>query len=291
MISAGFISALARAAGVALIAACGLSGYYAQAQTDGNFGKSSGPVVVLPGMPSEGGDLAIHLPGREYRAGGGWWALACPARCEVYPLNLAVTPKLHPTYDGDPVPGQMLRLSPAPATNALLAFKPFRLGTELKLRAGPVPTYYPGTLPRLRRPASPGTMEGEIGLPKGQAARLVPTLLLPSSSMAESKKEKKLAKGSEELPGGGLQLELHMDGRQQALGAFNFGIEGDMALKPSDYVIWVGDLDGDGKPDFLLNFDFNGTDIALFLSSLAKDGEIVGEAGRFRYFPIDSAGC
>lgn len=275
----------ARAIGILAVVSWVMCASPAPAQTDANSGKSSGPIVVMPGMPVEQGFLERHLPGREYRAGSGWWALACPARCELYPLNLAMTPKLHPTYDGDPVAGQMLRFSPVPpVANVLLAFKPFHLSSELKLRPGPLPTYYPGNLPHLRRPNSPGTMEGEIGLPQGRTARLVPTLLLPPT---DSKKEGK----DEAAADGALQLELHMGGRQQTLGAFNFGIEGTMALKPSDYVIWVGDLDGDGKPDFLLNFDFHGTDIALFLSSLAKDDEIVGEAGRFRYFPIDSAGC
>jgi hypothetical protein len=261
----------------------------AHAQTDANAGKSSGPVVVVPGKSVEGAALAMHLPGREYRAGSGWWALACPARCELYPLNLGVTPKLHPAYDSDPVPGQMLRFSPVPpVANILLAFKPLRLGAELKLRAGLVPTYFPGTLPRLRRPNSPGTMEGEIGLPQGQTVRLVPTLVLPHGHLAGTSKNE--PKG-EPVPEGALKLELHMDGRQQVLGSFNFGIESAIALKPRDYVIWVGDLDGDGKPDFLLNFDFHGTNVALFLSSLAKEGEIVGEAGRFQYFPIDSPGC
>src|SRR5450759_3000214 len=100
-----------------------------------------------------------------------------------------------------------------------MAFKPFRLTTALKLQAGPVTTYYPGILPHLRRPASPGTMEGEIGLRGGRTARLVPTLLLPAEGAA-----KKLQPG-EEQTGGGLQLELHMDGRHQTLGAFSFAMD------------------------------------------------------------------
>lgn len=261
----------------------------ALAQVDENSGKSMGQMIVLPGMTVAKGVMAMHLPGNEYAAGIGWWALACPARCELFALRLTVTPKLHPAYDSEPVPGQMLLFLPVPpVTNVLLSFKPSRLNTQLKLHAGPVTTYYPGILPHLRRPNSAGTMESEIGLPEGRTARLVPTLLLPPPRTEGNSKK---AQRGESETGGILQLELHMDGRYQALGVFNFGIEGAMALKPSDYVIWSGDLDGDGKPDFLLNFDFHGTDLALFLSSLARNGEIVGEAGRFKYFPIDSAGC
>ena len=41
---------------------------------------------------------------------------------------------------------------------------------------------------------------------------------------------------------------------------------------------WIGDLDNDGKPDFLLNQSTSesGTDLMLYLSSAAKAGELVG---------------
>lgn len=251
-----------------------------------NTGKSSGPVVTLPRTAIQEGKLEIHLPGREYKAGNGWWALACPGRCELYPLSLSIKPEKHPVYDGDPVPGQRLVFNPVPAiSDALVIFKPLRRKQLLNLQAGPVPTYYPGLLPRLRRPASPGTMEGEIGLPKGQSARLVPVLLIPEEANQNADRR------YEQPNPPTLTLELHMDGRRQSLGSFNFGIEGTMALKPADYLIWVGDLDGDGKPDFLVNLDFSGSDQVLFLSTQAEGDELVGEAGHFLYFPIDSAGC
>lgn len=45
-------------------------------------------------------------------------------------------------------------------------------------------------------------------------------------------------------------------------------------------VIWAGDLDGDGKLDLLVDVSNqdNGSDTALFLSSKAKRGELVGLA-------------
>jgi hypothetical protein len=56
-------------------------------------------------------------------------------------------------------------------------------------------------------------------------------------------------------------------------------------------LLWAGDLDADGKPDFLVSFGMGSYNVALFLSSLAGPGEMVGEAGRFAYFPVEMAGC
>ena len=70
-------------------------------------------------------------------------------------------------------------------------------------------------------------------------------------------------------------------------------MEGPGQLRPRDYLLWAGDLDGDGKPDFILNHGEQeyGVNVALYLSSLAKKGELVGVAGRFLYSDPRSAGC
>jgi hypothetical protein len=56
---------------------------------------------------------------------------------------------------------------------------------------------------------------------------------------------------------------------------------GDAELK----ILWVGDLDGDGKPDFLLDIsDYHETtEVALFLSSIADKGELVKFAVKAMY--------
>lgn len=47
--------------------------------------------------------------------------------------------------------------------------------------------------------------------------------------------------------------------------------------------LWIGDLDGDTKPDFILNLSEKGltTDTRLYLSSFARAGELVGLVGSF----------
>jgi hypothetical protein len=50
------------------------------------------------------------------------------------------------------------------------------------------------------------------------------------------------------------------------------------------YIVWVGDLDDDGKWDCLIDTGahYNVSELTLFLSSLAKEGGLVGIAGVFR---------
>jgi hypothetical protein len=231
--------------------------------------KSRGDVVILPGLL---GDSSGHYPGWEYKSGGGWWALHCMGECVLSEQRLDVSALDHPTYDGDPVPGQVLTFSPERPVSTLLLFKPIRSMRQLKLAAGPVVTYFrPGQVDGVQRPAdSPGTMEWEVLVEGNPPLRFVPVV-------AER--------------GAPLQLEVELGGRRQLLGKFNFAPPDPFPMSLSDYLLWVGDLDGDGRPDLLVNLDFHGTDIALFLSSAARGEEIAHEVGRFKYFPIAIAGC
>jgi hypothetical protein len=53
----------------------------------------------------------------------------------------------------------------------------------------------------------------------------------------------------------------------------------------------VGDLDNDGKADFIIDTGAVTTNLTLYLSSLAGPGEAVGMAGSFSYVAPDEAGC
>jgi hypothetical protein len=50
-------------------------------------------------------------------------------------------------------------------------------------------------------------------------------------------------------------------------------------FRSKDYLLWAGDLDGDGKPDFLISFVDGDGPIHLYLSSTAKPKRLVGLAG------------
>ena len=274
------------ALGLAAVGA--VAGDTADADTYGH--KSDGPMVILPSHADpegvSGGAVWLHLAGREYRSGAGWWALRCDAACELIPLSLTVSSKDHPVYDASPTRGQVLEFSPRlPADGVVAVFKPFRAPLDkLQLKAGPVPSWIPGLECKPKkgvRYQGGHVMGGELRLPGGEKFLLVPRLEQPSKAAAEA------GIGPEAW------LELQAGAKRQRIGEFEFDITWDegSTLEPASYIRWVGDLDNDGKADFLVDTGAITTKLALYLSSLAGPGEVVGMAGSFTYVAPNEAGC
>ena len=44
----------------------------------------------------------------------------------------------------------------------------------------------------------------------------------------------------------------------------------------TDYLLWAGDLDGDGRPDYLISYVDGYGEIVLYLSSEADAADLVG---------------
>lgn len=76
-------------------------------------------------------------------------------------------------------------------------------------------------------------------------------------------------------------LELRAYGKRQALAGYKN--TGTQVPDASSILRWAGDLDGDGKLDLILSHDEQDIDGALYLSSLAKPGQLVGLAGSMKY--------
>lgn len=268
---------------------------------------TSGDMVLFPGPlapltaseeTTEKGPVGWNIPGRHYKSGPGWWVLACRRQCTLTAAELKVSAATHPDYDAPPLPSQFLQWSPLPdglalaaaptggdkpADGVLLAiFKPVRQLADLKLREGVVKTWLHAGMQRYPRPASEGTMETLIRLDDGQSAILLPRLRQPAPPQPGD---------TAEQAGDEVFLELRAGGLRQPFEAFAFDMGDLHPLRGQDYLLWAGDLDGDGKLDLLLRFAERGWNTVLYLSSRAAPGQLVGEAGRFQFFDPSDPGC
>ena len=246
--------------------------------------KSTGLVVILPALQTAQTDTnqrsttALHLPGIEYKSGDDWRVLICESTCKIARTRLSVTPRQYSLQSGEIMSGQRLQWAPMPPGAAKLFFK--TTASPLLLVAGPVKTYHPteASIAARQNPAGT-TTEVEFLLPDGIRAQLIPVLVRPNIKAAQSI--------------GFPSLELRIGGQRQTLinGDFN---PADFIVSPENYVIWAGDLDRDGKLDLIVKSSASNScsaNIVLLLSSLAKSGELVGEAGRFESLQNEGEGC
>ncbi len=175
---------------------------------------TSGPMVLFPGAmpsvypltenePQMSRPLGWHIPGRNFKAGEGWWALACQKTCTITATKLSVSSRLHPDYDGPLLPGQLLVWSPlpygldipsnpnatTPPPDAVLValFKPLRSLAAMQLAPGPIKTWLHAGMGSYPQPDTEGTPNPEgtpatrIPLDAHEIAALMP-LSLPRSA-------------------------------------------------------------------------------------------------------------
>lgn len=238
---------------------------------------SSGAVTILPAPAPDAPNW--ELPGLHYRDGARWSALVCDRdACALRAVTLRARRITKHPYDGEPVAGQRLEwqgLSLAVHERLLLVARDATSASWLAPRQ--VETAYRGRQ-RLARPAGSGTLEARIAW-QADFVALVPRRVRSTPA------------GTDGESGDTLDLQLRSGTTRQVLGTFAFDIEGPRPVPPEHYLLWAGDLDGDGRLDLLVSFGVGTHDVALFLSTRAGPGQAVGEAGRFTYFPIEKAGC
>lgn len=289
----------------------------APASAESSWSVTQGDVMLFPGafepFVAEESDAGVifdadenvvwNIPGSRYQPGSGWWALICdvdegiPGRrlaCNLRATSLVVAKSRISVGDDKFVASQQLRWLPSRPRQStplhsdsehperlLIVFKPVRLQPGLALSEGEVPTYlhkaqrddYPKT-------GRPGSTEVRIPIGDGRHADIVPRVRKTSLS------------GSGDVHANVPDvLELRIGDRRQRLSGRWSGCSATgWARHAGDYLWWAGDLDRDGKLDFVLSRDA-ANDVELYLSSSAGAGELVGMAGRFKLFSPGQDEC
>jgi hypothetical protein len=134
------------------------------------------------------------------------------------------------------------------------------------LKAGPVKTWFCG-----RTEVLP-----ELSLRIGQFGRTYRVLL---SAKGDIRNPSSQLSGIDNYT---LRLNVYKEGEWKSqdlvAGRYMSPVEDSIAL------LWAGDLDNDGKPDFLIDTGghYNVTEYKLYLSSCAKEGELVSCVACFR---------
>ncbi len=242
--------------------------------------------------------MGWHIPGSQYPAGTGWWALVCDSyenqnddkkNCKLHRTNLSVSKAKHGVYDAEPVDSQLLHWSPLPndldkvpregeqRPKLIAVFKPTSGLESLKLNEGLVTTYVHQGMKQYPTTQRPSKLEVRLSLGNDRYADIIPRVQLTNQNGIATF-ELRIGKQRQQLPGYHIpQIEIEASGMPQ--------------LSRHGYLLWAGDLDGDGRPDLILNHGGEGINVALYLSTLAKEGELVGVAGNFEYFDPRSSGC
>jgi hypothetical protein len=225
----------------------------------------------------------IWQAGSEFKSSKGWLALACgPAACAFQPAALSARPKTRQRQDEDqPTAGQQLVFKLAtPSRAKVVAWFKTGPGSPAWVKPGPLATYYAGT--GRPRPTGKGSFEARVDGPGG-AQTLVPMAL----SAAHAPDLASRWNGESSNPA--YFLQLRADGKRQLLPG-QLGTCSQALSSDADYLLWSGDLDGDGKPDYLISFADGGGQEHLYLSGSARPGQIVGLAGA-HLTPADDGEC
>jgi hypothetical protein len=200
----------------------------------------------------------LWQPGESHVAGANWLALVCDTTCSLQAAELRVRASASQSHNDDqPTPGQTLRFSRNnPGSGRVVAWL-YRNQRHSWLSEREVTRYAFGP-----RQDSAGTMETTANGPGGARSDLVPMLY-----EGDGKDERAR-----------VYLQLRAFGLRQWLHGTLDDCEGAVA-KP--YLLWVGDLDGDGKADYIVDFLNSDGPVRLYLSSIAAGGRLVGLAGTF----------
>lgn len=223
-----------------LLAACSLQAHAA----NNSDAVASGAITMVT-------ENDVRTSDAGYQSGDNWLALQCSEKgCVLVPSRLSVAPAAVSGTGGLTLPKLHFDTK---AGNHAYEYAWFRRDPAFPwLKPGPVAT--PADVTQgYRQPANGGTMEIAMTFPGATEATLVPLLDHEHHSV---------------------ELQLRMHGVRQMLANLSTCME----IGRNNYLSWAGDIDADGKPDFLVTYprENDGSHNVLYLSSVARPGQLVG---------------
>lgn len=247
-----------------------LAGACVAARADESGAPRTGIGILPPEIATPA--FAMGVTDQHFQPDWEWQALVCRRKCELEPVKLLMTPVKVQPYDGEAEQGHVYALDRELEAAPLLLLRDLpdsiRKKPETWLHAGL--GAYPAS-------STVGTLEIDIAVP-GDPARIVPRYA-----------------GRHD---GTHMFHLYLEsknGRQLLARIPVDGIVGPSGIARGPQLLrWAGDLDGDDKLDLIMTLSSRAGEDAsatLFLSSAAKDGEMVGMAAAFYYWPVGNPGC
>lgn len=217
----------------------------------------------------------VWVPGWVFSNSDDWLALSCTEQaCQLVEAALKVTPaSWQGHHDEIATSGQRLAFRTSiDSPGKVVAW--IRQDEELSwLRPGAIEFYYAYELSPIVQNEK-DTYEIIITSADESPVTLAPVLRM------EAGQERSYAR-----PGDPIFLLLRAAGAQQLLSEQIAACSGELNL---EYLLWSGDLDRDGRTDYLIDYTDSamGT-VRFYLSSYAKPGQLVGEAGIGVTQPLD----
>lgn len=230
---------------------------------DNSANSSSKPKIEIIVLPK----LSYSFAGMTYPGSLQWVGLFLNGNSSILQkVTVSSVPvKVDSCYEGK-VPAQKLTISGRSLPICLLR------GLKNK-NTGPITTYYP-----------PGRSHTSATGPRSGFAIKIEGGAKNHLQLKATEKDKFIS------------YVLKQGGKEQLLKKQEIdpivGIDG--MPRRDQLILWAGDLDSDGKADFITAFNTRtgeGISVQLFLSTKAKADEIVGLASEFDYWPPDNPGC
>lgn len=219
----------------------------------------------------------VWVPGWVFNNSDDWLGLSCTERaCQLVAAGLRVTPASWQGHHDDlATSGQRLGFSKsADVPGEVVAW--IRRDDELPwLEPRSIELYFAKELTPVIQDRE-DTYEIVIASQNETREILAPVLRLDSGQAGERTRA---------MHGDSIYLQVRASGAQQLLSEQMAACTGRLSL---EYLLWSGDLDGDGETDYLIDYtDTAQGTVRLYLSSYAGPGQLVGEAGVGITHPLD----